>query len=382
VADSAARSAQSGRLLFLDLFRGLAVFFMFDAHITHALVNYDRSSSLHQYHNLMFNLPAPAFLFAAGLSFGMSVSTRWHDYRNWTPVLRSRLMRVFEILLLGYLLHLPSFSLRGTLFASSERQRMIFLGMDVLQCIGYGLFALLALAWIVPDTRWFLRACIMLAAAISLVSPVVWTYQLSLPWWIDTYLSKRWGSNFPLFPYVGFVFAGTAWGYLFADARRTGSTADFKRRMVIGGAALIVASAVAARLPLPAPYDNFWNASPQFFAMRLGFFATMLGALSFAESHLLPALSFLVPLSRESLLVYVVHLVIIYGSLANRRWNLNRIFADGVGFWGWLGIYALLTVSMVLLATWGTSAKEKAGRRFDRLQWATATVAAAVFVVA
>ena len=374
-------ASQSSRLIFLDLFRGLAVFFMFDAHITDALVNFDRTSRLHHYHNLLFNIPAPAFLFAAGMSFGMSVSERWPDYRRWSPALRNRLVRILEIVLLGYLLHVPFFSARNTLFVSTNHQLRTFLSVDVLQCIGYGALALLLLVWVLPEPRWFLRACVLLAGVITLASPILWSYPSAIAWWIDIYLSKRSGSNFPLFPYGGFVFAGAAWGYVFAQARRDNTTAAFMKKSAVIGVGLILASSVAVRMPLPAPYDNFWNASPQFFLIRVGFFTAMLSGLSWIEARLLPALGFLIPLSRESLLVYVAHLVIIYGSLANGRLNLNYIFAGGVGFWGWLTIYIVLTASMVLLAQFWTRTKERAGRRFDRLQWAAATIAAAIFIV-
>ena len=345
------RRSPADRLAFLDLFRGIAVFGMFDAHITNALVSTPEAASrLYYYHDLLFNLPAPGFLFAAGISYGMSVAGRWNDYRVWSPALRSRLMRLFEILVLGYLLHVPYFSLRKNLYVASQAQIVNFLNMDVLQCIAAGAFALLVLTGVLPSARWFFRTSVALTVFVPLASPVVWNLSPRLPWWLGTFVSKHWGSNFPLFPYSGFLFAGAAWGYLYAAARRNDVATNFMRASGKAGGGLFLAGTVAAGLSLPAPYNDFWNASPQFFLLRIGFFAVVMALLFLVESRLLPGLRFLVLLGKESLVVYISHLTIIYGSLVNPRLNLRMMIGSGANFWQWLAVYVLLTITMTLLA--------------------------------
>jgi hypothetical protein len=377
-----ASSSRASRLTFLDLFRGLAVFGMFDAHITNALVIHPEGwNALYYYHDKLFNLPAPAFLFAAGIPFGMSIDRRWNDYRSWSPVLRNRLLRLAEILLLGLALHLPFFSLHRTLFEATERQMSSFRNMDVLQCIAVSAFALLVLVWVLPSPRWFLRACFTAAIGISVASPLMWALSPQLPWWLGTYFSKHWGSFFPLFPYAGFLFAGAVWGYLYADAKRNEGASDFLKSSGRLGLLLLVAGAAAGFLPLPAPYDDFWNASPQFFLLRVGFFSAVLSLLARTESRVSSAVPFLAPLGSESLVIYMTHLVMIYGSLANPIWNLRKMIGPGIGFWGWLMIYALLTVAMTLLAKAWTLMKEKLDWRADWLEWSLAACLVVYFVV-
>ncbi len=378
----ASHSAFSSRLVWLDLFRGLAVFGMFDAHITNALVIHSEGwNTLYYYHDKLFNLPAPAFLFASGIPFGMSIDRRWNDYRSWSPVLRNRLLRLGEILLLGLALHLPFFSLHRTLLEATDPQIASFRNMDVLQCIAVSAFALLVLAWFLPSPRWFLRACVALAIGISLASPLVWALSPRLPWWLGTYLSKSWGSFFPLFPYAGFLFAGAVWGYLYADARQNEAASAFFKLSGRLGLLLLVAGALAGFLPLPAPYDDFWNASPQFFLLRVGFFSAVLSLLARMESRVSLALPFLVPLGRESLVIYITHLVIIYGSLVNPSLNLRKIIGKEIGLGEWLMIYALLTAAMTLLAKAWTLMKTKLDWRADWLEWAVAGCLVAYFVV-
>jgi hypothetical protein len=336
---------------------------------------------LYDYHEKLFNLPAPAFLFASGIPLGMSLDRRWNDYRSWSPALRRRLVRIGEILLLALALHLPSFSLRRTLLEATDRQLASFRNMDVLQCIAVSALALLILARFLPSPRWLFRACVAMALGISLASPLVWALSPRLPWWLGTYLGKSWGSFFPLFPYAGFLFAGAAWGYLYADARHNGWTWGFLKSSGLFGLFLLAAGAAAGLIPLPAPYDDFWNASPQFFLLRVGLFCAVLSMLGRIESRVSRALPFLVPLGKESLVIYITHLVIIYGSLANPSMNLRKMIGKEVGFSEWLLLLALLTAAMTLLAKGWTRMKEKLDWRADWLEWTVAGCLGAYFVV-
>jgi len=375
-------SQQANRLLFLDLFRGLAVFGMFDAHITNALVRLPVPlSGLAYYHDKLFNLPAEAFLMAAGISFGMSVARRWQEYRAWSPALRNRLGRLLEILALGFLLHVPYFSLRRTMFQASHAQILKFLSMDVLQCIAATAFVALALVWVLPGPRWFFHSCVIATVVIALATPAVWNLSQHLPWWLGTYLSKRWGSTFPLFPYAAYLFAGAAWGYRFASAAQAGMLERFMKSSGKAGRGMVLAGAALAFLPVPAPYNDFWIASPQFFLVSVGFLNWTLSVLSLAKSWLALPAKFLAPLGQESLLIYMAHLMIIYGSLINRKANLRTMIGPTIGFWEWLVIYALLALAMVALARLWSWVKEKSHWNISRLEWAVAACLAVVFIV-
>ncbi|OFV96356.1 MAG: hypothetical protein A3F68_06085 [Acidobacteria bacterium RIFCSPLOWO2_12_FULL_54_10] len=76
------RQALSERFAFLDLFRGLAVVAMIDVHVTNALVRIPADSRFFEYHERLFNLPAVAFLFAAGITFGMAAQEKWQEIRS------------------------------------------------------------------------------------------------------------------------------------------------------------------------------------------------------------------------------------------------------------------------------------------------------------
>ncbi|MSO21089.1 MAG: DUF1624 domain-containing protein [Acidobacteria bacterium] len=389
---TASPSAQ--RLVYLDVFRGLAVFFMFDAHVTDAVVHLGSSARpIHHWHNVTFNLPAPGFLFAAGLSFGMVAFARWEQFPGWTDAVRSRLARLAEVLFVAYLLHVPTTALSRTLTSPETALRRLF-GWDILQCIGYTSLLLLAVAVCVPRREWFLRACVALTLLIALASAWLnnipwaatpdlpwWPQSWPMPWWIATIFTKQLGSNFPFFPYAGFLTAGAIWGYLFAQSRQRGGEHGFLKSTLLTGGALLAACLLLAQVSLPAPYDDFWGGSPVFFFLRVGLLMAILAALHFLESWLLPALGFIVMLGKESLLVYFVHLIIVYGSPVNRVWNLRHLAGDGVGFWTWLALLAAITVSMTALAWVWTRAKQRLGARLDRALWAGAALATIFFIL-
>ena len=355
---------------------------MLDTHITNALVRTPAElTGIFYLHDKLFNLPAPAFLFAAGISFGMSVDARWSGLRSWSPVLRNRLVRLAEILLLGLLLHVPRFSFRKTFFEATPGQFRAFLNMDVLQCIAVSLFLLLLLVWLNARPRGFLRSCAALTILISVATPWVWNTAAEFPWWIGTYVSKHWNSFFPLFPYAGFVFAGAAWGYLFAEAGHGNGETEFWKRSGRYGIVIMLISVVAAFLPLPSPYGDFWNGSPQLFLLRIGFFAAVLPLLRTAADKARAASGWLAAMGRESLVVYIAHLVIIYGSLVNPELNLNGLLGKSLSFSEWFAIYALLTVAMIGLARGWSLLKGKLGGALDRVEWAIAACLAVVFLI-
>lgn len=389
---TAAPRASKPRLVYLDLFRGLAVFFMFDAHITDAVFPLAaNASAFHRWHFLSFGLPAPGFLFAAGIAFGMTVYARWENFRPASPAVRSRLARLSEVLLVAYLLHLPAASLSATLHASvGDLRRLI--GWDILQCIGYMSVLLLAVAVAAPRREWFRRATWALLLLVAFSSAWLWDVPLvdaagaplpvaGLPWWITTTFSKQLGSNFPIFPYAAFLFAGTLWGCGYVAAGERGGESMYLRRTLLWGALAMVASLMMTKLPIPPPYDDFWGGSPIYLLLRIGLLCAILGTLYYLESALAPRLRFLVLFSRESLVIYFTHLIIVYGSPLNMNWSFRALFRGHSGFLTWLLLYGGLVLAMIALAkAWGWL-KQRLGDNFDRVQWAVAALATLIFLV-
>ena len=84
--------------------------------------------------------------------------------------------------------------------------------------------------------------------------------------------------------------------------------------LAIVGVAMIV---LGYKLPplrfLPGAEGANWHADPRTFLLRLGIVLLLLGACWVYGLYRAPAKSLLLDVSRESLFVYVAHLLVIYG---------------------------------------------------------------------
>jgi hypothetical protein len=107
-------------------------------------------------------------------------------------------------------------------------------------------------------------------------------------------------------------------GHFYLDARRSGREQVFHHGLVIIALTAVVVGLVFDLLPWSAyPAHDFWKASPDFFLIRIG--AVGIVTAGFISLRRIPSTvsSRLVTLGQASLLIYVAHLVIVYGSPAN-----------------------------------------------------------------
>jgi hypothetical protein len=187
--------------------------------------------------------------------------------------------------------------------------------VDILNCIAVALLlvGLLALPW--PVRRMRLAAAVSLAVLIAVITPLTWgsALGLRLPYGLAPYVDgTRPGSFFPPLPWAAFAALGAAAGVLLAAARERGIEGRLFASMAIVGAALIPAGIYADRL-LPAVYPryDFWHTSPAYLAVKAGI-VFLVGALAYLADRL-PGQGWVRQLGRTSLLVYWVHLEIVYG---------------------------------------------------------------------
>jgi hypothetical protein len=222
-------------------------------------------------------------------------------------VFRAGVVRGLEIL--GY-----AFLFRFWMFASGRfGSPQDLLRVDILNCIGASLLVVgvVALPW--PRRAARIAAALVIAAAIVGLAPLTWDSALArhLPVGLAGYIDGRQpGSFFPPFPWAGFAALGAAAGVLLASRReRAGRLFG---GMAALGAALIPLGLLADRVsPAVYPRYDFWHTSPAYFAVKAGIvLLTMAAAYAFDR---LPGQGPIRQLGRTSLLVYWVHLEIIYG---------------------------------------------------------------------
>jgi len=303
-------SATSGRLAYLDWGRGLCVVLMIATHGLYGWVRpEDQARPFFQWMRLIGGFPGAVFLFTSGLVLALAAEGMFRRGERPRAVLRAGLARGLEIL--GY-----AFLFRFWMFASGHfASPWDLLRVDILNCIGTSLLVVgvIALPWPRRATR--IAAALSIAFAIVALTPLTWDSALArrLPVALAGYVDGRQpGSIFPPFPWAGFAALGAAAGVLLASWRGRGRHAHLFGGMAALGAVLIPLGLWADRVsPAVYPRYDFWHTSPAYFAVKAGIvLLTMAAAYAFDR---LPGQGPIRQLGRTSLLVYWVHLEIIYG---------------------------------------------------------------------
>ena len=315
------------RLAWIDWMRGLACILMFQTHCYDSWLGGDaRKGSFLMYSQLGGTLPAPLFLFLAGISFALVIDKLMRKGIAATDIVWTMGKRGAQIFGFGLLFRLQEYVISFGWAPKSDLFRV-----DVLNIIGLSMI-FMALACgltmrLVRREHWrmgLVVAGILGSAMISLLAPPLWTtWQPKwLPWPLESYINgvhnlgipQPW--LFPIFPWAAFAFAGLACGFLlFSDWAR----AHITSALIAGGAAGAALIAAAwefdhSAIHLYRVYD-YWHTSPNFFLARLGILLAI-ALISFAWCQWGPGgwgFSPLIQLGQTSLLVYWVHIEFVYG---------------------------------------------------------------------
>jgi fucose 4-O-acetylase-like acetyltransferase len=157
------------------------------------------------------------------------------------------------------------------------------------------------------------------AMAIALVSPILANLNWDgAPVLLREYLVPTPGrGHFPFFPCAAYLGFGLAVG---AMVKQTAE--DRMERLmqwsVLAGFGLVFAGQYFANLPYSIyEKSNFWTDSPALILIRLGVMLVIMPASYLWTAYVArPGWSWVVTLGRNSLMVYWVHVVLVYGSLA------------------------------------------------------------------
>ncbi len=348
--------------------RGLACLLMFQTHCYDAWLGGDaRNTRFLKGSQLLGTLPAPLFLFLAGISFALVTDKLIRKNLSPAEITRTMLRRGAQIFAFGLLFRLQEFLIAWGWAPWSDLLRV-----DVLNIIGLSMILMALLCGItltictktrdanqhmlagdsyqgmpsgIPQAaekgRGFSRcgpalaaAAIAAASLIALLTPPLYTTWRPtwLPWPLESYIDgchnlgapQSW--LFPIFPWSAFAFAGLAAGFilfnslLFKDSRikdrvRNHTAQTLALLAAAGAVAILVARQLdRSSFHLYSTYD-YWHTSPNFLMTRIGLLL-LITFLSYAWcSWGLGARGFspLIQLGQTSLLVYWVHIEFVYG---------------------------------------------------------------------
>jgi len=171
------RSASS-RLAYIDWMRGLACLLMFQTHCYDSWLGGEaRKSTFFMWSQLGGTLPAPLFLFLAGISFAL-VTDKLRN-KNLPPeqIARTTVRRGAEIFALGLLFRLQEYAIAWGWAPWSDLFRV-----DILNTIGLSMMLMGVMCWVVLSWSKGVRSRFALgvsaaavALTISLLTPPLWT---------------------------------------------------------------------------------------------------------------------------------------------------------------------------------------------------------------
>lgn len=339
------------RYLFIDLLRFVAAFFMIEGHVVDALLSAQlKAGSLFRLHDFFHGFVAPAFLFASGVAYGASTMKRWEEHVTWGKRPRRRVLRFLGLLAIGYALHLPFFSLSKTWNEASPGQIKSLLQSDVLQCIAVTLLLLQLSILIAKKKKVFEWSVALAAAGVIVVAPLMWSGRFSgyFPTAIVAYLSPETGSWFPLFPWCAYILCGTLFGCVLANAGGVAGSAGVMWKYALLNAATLALAWAVMYLPFDLyPAHDFWKSNPSMFFVRLSAVGIVTSLIFLVERLVKTIPSLPLVMGRESLFIYVVHLLIVYGSVVNR--GLAQRIGPTMEVGPTLGVFAVVFVVIALI---------------------------------
>jgi len=337
------------RLAYIDWMRGLACVLMFQTHCYDSWMSPEakKSSPLIGWSRLGGTLPAPLFIFLAGVSFALVTEKLREKGIERSAIAKQTILRGAEIFGLGLLFRAQEFALGYPWSPWTDLLRV-----DVLNILGLSMMLMGVLCWLtarrkltvevastgaqhaaplqrqelpIRDARNFgIVGGIFAAVIVAMATPPLWTTHRPkfLPWPIESYINGVHIFNepqpwlFPLFPWSAFAFAGLAVGFfLFSDFARRREGSAFA---ALAGAGIVACYLSvlfdSSRVRLYAVYD-YWHSGPNFLLLRCGILLIILFLVyawcrwGLAQKGFSP----IIQLGNTSLLVYWVHIEFVYG---------------------------------------------------------------------
>ena len=298
-------------------------------------------------------MAAPLFLLMAGMTTAFQMESlerrEPNPWRRWLISLKRA----------GYILTIAfTFRFTNWLFSVPHASVTEMTKVDILNCMGVGMAVLAVAAVFRGDarTRFAVVAGLAIAAAAPLMTNLPWS---GTPALLQEYLVPGPGrGRFPFFPWVAYIAFGVAIGTMVKRA----AAERFERLMLwsmLLGFSMVFIGQYFSNIPYSVYTNaNFWMDSPALVVMRVGICMMMMaGAYLWTEYCVGAGWSWMQAMGKNSLMVYWVHVMIVYGSLVQ---PLKRALSIPQG--------ALATVIVTLMmiamsALWLAWKKRKALKR-------------------
>jgi len=328
----AERKTATDRLAFIDWTRGLAAVVMLQGHTFHSFTRNDlRDQGAYVFSQFLGGLPPAIFLFLTGITFAFLMNSKEKQGADaWHRVLAA-LKRPRYLFILAFLFRIQLYVFGFPTSPAGELWRV-----DILNCMGMAMLIFAPMA--VFSTKERIRLCTVLGLVVAALAPFVSMIDgRGVPWILRAYFFPSL-SSFGFFPWAAFLAFGMVAGSVIRTVKREEMSKTMLWAMVIG-LGLVMAAQYFSNLPYSVyPKSDFWLNSPGLIMIKLGSVLIVLAAaFLWMNVGAAPRWSLFQQLGTTSLLVYWVHIEVVYG-----RWF--GIWKEG------LTVRQVLAFTTVLLA--------------------------------
>jgi uncharacterized membrane protein len=299
---------KSPRLPFLDWTRGMAATIMLQGHVFHSFIQPEfRDSGPYVISQFIGGIAPAIFLFLTGVTLAFLMDGLERKQVGGLDRVTAALRRA------GYLGALAvAFRLQLWLFAYPQSPWTDLLKVEILNCMAVAIISLAALAALSTAQR--VHAGVVAGLLIASASPLISLIpDGTMPPIVRAYLAPD-ANYFSYFPWAAFVAFGISGGSVLRLV-----TADQMHRVMqwasIIGFGLIISGQYFSNLPYSLyPSPDFWINSPVLIFIKLGVILVLL-AVTFLWTHhgAGQGWSWVQQLGTTSLLVYWVHIELVYG---------------------------------------------------------------------
>ena len=312
---------------------------MLQGHVFHSFTRNDlREGSHYILSQFIGGLPPAIFLFLTGITLAFMMEKRERDCMPMTSRIFTGLHRAGYLIVMAFL-----FRIQLWLFAWGQTNWHEIFRVDILNCMGLSIavFSVMAIFPIQERARLCIVLGILVACASPLVSQLDWS---GAPEILKDYFAPN-PNLFSFFPWASYLAFGMGAGSILRLIKREHLQSSMQWCMLIG-LVLIVTAQYFSNLPFSLYQKaEFWVDSPGLVFIKLGVTMVILPVgYVWMETYGKMGWSWIKQLGSTSLLVYWVHIEIVYGRWLSgwkERLDVNETALLSVGIVGLMVLFSV-----------------------------------------
>jgi len=348
-------SGSTNRLTYLDWLRGVAGIIMLQGHVFQSFLKPDqRGGAAYMFSQFFGGMPPAIFLFLTGVTLAFLMYSFERKGVSRGERVTGTLRRA------GYLFGIAMLMRLQLWLFSWPSPWTNMLKVDILNCMGFGLAVMSVMALFTAAQR--VRICAVLGLLIAGLAPLVtqmdWT---GVPRIVKAYIAPDY-NYFGFFPWAAYLAFGISAGSLIRLLKHE----DYDRAMqwaAMLGVALILLARYFANLPFSIyPKSEFWLDSPAQVLIKVGVTLLILAvAYVWTQYGAAPGWSWVRQFGTTSLLVYWVHIELVYGRWL--PWCKNNLDA-----WQ-TALASVIVIALMLLLAVGKTYRKDIAEYLRSLRW-------------